>query len=472
MNDAKVIVWFRQDLRLADNPALHEAMKIGKIIPVYILDQDGAKDFSLGQGSAWWLYESLKSLQHDLDGHLILAKGDSLKILKQLIKQYQAKAVYWNRCYQPWVIERDQKIKKELLKDEIDAQSFNGSLLWEPETIVKSDGTAYKVFTAFYKHGCLKAQAPREIFAKPKTLKFAKLVKIENLNSLGLLKKNDVAQRFAKHWKPKESQAHALLQNFLKNKLKNYKIDRDFPGVQVTSLLSPYLQFGQISPHQVWWAVKDRGYEHASKDNQQHFLKEIVWREFSYNVLFHAPTVMRKNLQKKFDHLTWRTSKSDLVAWQKGLTGYPLVDAGMRELWQTGYMHNRVRMVVASFLIKNLRIDWREGEAWFWDLLVDADLASNSFNWQWVAGSGYDAAPYFRIFNPTTQGEKFDKHGDYVKHWVPELKNMPDKYLYKPWLAPVEILKKAKIELDKNYPKPIIDLQISRQQALNNFKKL
>ena len=472
MNEQKVIVWFRQDLRLADNPALFAAIKIGKIIPVFILDQAGAKDFALGHGSAWWLHESLKSLHQDLDGHLIFAQGDALKILKKLIKKYQATAVYWNRCYQPWVIERDIKIKKTLLDLGIDVQSFNGSLLWEPQDIVKSDGTAYKVFTAFYKNGCLHAQAPREILAKPKALKFEKLSKIDNLDSLGLLKNNDDVDRFAKYWKPSESQAHKLLQDFLKHKLKNYKKDRDFPGVQVTSLLSPYLHFGQISPHQIWWAVKDHGYELASRDNVQYFLKELVWREFSYNVLFHAPTVTHKNLQKKFDHLTWRSSKSDLLAWQQGATGYPLVDAGMRELWQTGYMHNRVRMVVASFLIKNLRINWREGEAWFWKLLVDADLASNSFNWQWVAGSGYDAAPYFRIFNPTTQGKKFDKHGDYVKHWIPELKNIPDKYLYEPWLAPEEILKKAHVELEKNYPKPIVDLKISRQQALNNFKKL
>ncbi len=472
MNEQKIIVWFRQDLRLADNPALHEAIKVGKIIPVFILDQDGAKNFAIGDASRWWLHESLQSLKHDLKGHLIIAEGDSLKILKQLIKKYQATAVYWNRCYQPWAIERDQQIKKELLSDGIDTQSFNGSLLWEPQDVVKSDGTAYKVFTAFYKNGCLKAQAPREILAKPRTLKFEKMVKIENLDGLGLLKKNDAVQRFEKHWKPTEQQAHKLLQDFIKNTLSGYKTGRDFPVLQQTSRLSPYLQFGQISPHQVWWAVKDQGYEYASRVDVQHFLTELVWREFSYNVLFHAPTVTHKNLQKKFDHLIWRSSKSDLESWQQGLTGYPLVDAGMRELWQTGYMHNRVRMVVASFLIKNLRIDWREGEAWFWDLLVDADLASNSFNWQWVAGFGYDAAPYFRIFNPTTQGKKFDKHGEYVKHWVPELKNMPDKYLYEPWLAPLEILKKAKVVLEKNYPKPIVDLKISRQQALDNFKKL
>lgn len=472
MNDQKIIVWFRQDLRIQDNPALHAAIKIGKIIPVFILDQHDAKDFSLGKASAWWLYESLQSLQHDLDGHLIFAKGDSFKILQQLIKKYKATGVYWNRCYQPWVIKRDQKIKKELLDAGIDGQSFNGSLLWEPQDVVKSDGTAYKVFTAFYKNGCLKAQAPREILPTIRSLKFEKISKIKNLHDLGLVKTNDEIFRFEKYWKPSEKQAHQLLKDFLKNKLSDYKKGRDFPGLDVTSRLSPYLHFGQISPHQVWWTVKDGGYEHASRDNVQHFLKEIVWREFSYNVLFHSPWVTHKNLQSKFNEFDWRSSSADLALWQEGMTGYPLVDAGMRELWQTGYMHNRVRMVVASFLIKNLRIDWRKGELWFWDLLVDADLASNSFNWQWVAGSGYDAAPYFRIFNPTTQGEKFDKHGEYVKRWVPELKNIPDKYLYEPWLAPAEILKKANITLGKNYPKPIVDLKVSREQALAYFKKL
>ncbi len=472
MKENKVIVWFRQDLRLADNPALHEAVKVGQIIPVYIFDQTGAKDFALGHASRWWLHESLQSLKHDLKGHLIIAQGDAFKVLNQIIKKYKASAVYWNRCYQPWVMERDSKIKKELLDAGIDAQSFNGSLLWEPHEILKGDGTAYKVFTAFYKNGCLKAQAPREILLRPRTIDFAKLTSVGEISDLGLMKKNDVATRCAQYWKPTEQQAHKSLQDFIKNTLSGYKTGRDFPALQQTSRLSPYLQFGQISPHQIWYAVKDQGYEYASRVDVQHFLTELVWREFSYNVLFHTPTVTHKNLQKKFDHLTWRSSKSDLESWQQGLTGYPLVDAGMRELWQTGYMHNRVRMVVASFLIKNLRIDWREGEAWFWDLLVDADLASNSFNWQWVAGSGYDAAPYFRIFNSTTQGEKFDKHGEYVKRWIPELKNMPDKYLYEPWLAPLEILKKAKIELGKSYPKPIVDLKISRQQALDNFKKL
>lgn len=472
MKEKKVIVWFRQDLRLADNPALYEAVKIGSIIPVYIFDQTDAKNFALGDASRWWLHESLQSLKHDLKNHLIIAQGNSLKVLNQIIKKYGACAVYWNRCYQPWVINRDIKIKKSLLDVGIDTQSFNGSLLWEPHEILKSDGTAYKVFTAFYKNGCLKAQKPREILSRPRTIDFAKLTNIGEISDLGLMKKNDVALRCAKYWQPTESKAYQLLQDFIKNILSGYKVGRDFPALSQTSRLSPYLQFGQISPHQVWYGAKDQGYQHASRVDVQHFLTELVWREFSYNVLFHTPSVMHKNLQKKFDHLTWRSSTSDLKSWQNGLTGYPLVDAGMRELWQTGYMHNRVRMIVASFLIKNLRIDWREGEAWFWNLLVDADLASNSFNWQWVAGSGYDAAPYFRIFNPTTQGKKFDKYGDYVKHWVPELKNMPDKYLYEPWLASVEILKKAKVELEQNYPKPIVDLKLSRQQALDNFKKL
>ncbi len=472
MDKNKIIVWFRQDLRIADNPALHEAAKNGQIIPVYILDQSKDQNFKLGLGSSWWLHESLQSLKDDLYGNLIIIQGDSLKILKKLIKKYKAIAVYWNRCYQPWVIQRDQKIKKELIDVGIDAQSFNSSLLWEPHEIVKSDGTAYKVFTAFYKNGCLRAQAPRNIFNRPKVLNFAKLSSMGNILDLGLIKKNQVADRFEKYWKPSELQAHKLLKDFIKKSLFDYKKGRDFPGLNNTSHLSAYLQFGQISPHQIWWKIKNNGHDFAPRVDIQSFLTELVWREFSYNVLFHTPTVTHKNLQKKFDHLTWRKSLKDLQFWQQGLTGYPLVDAGMRELWQTGYMHNRVRMIVASFLIKNLRIDWREGEVWFWNFLVDADLASNSFNWQWVAGSGYDAAPYFRIFNPTIQGKKFDKHGDYVKQWIPELKNIPDKYLFEPWLASETILTQAKVTLGKNYPKPMVDLKISRQQALDNFKKL
>lgn len=472
MEKNKIIVWFRQDLRIADNPALHEAVKVGEIIPVYILDEDGAQDFSLGQAGKWWLHESLKSLKDDLQGHLIIAQGDSLKILQRMVKKYKATSVYFNRCYQPWVIKRDLKIKKKLTESGLDVQSFNGALLWNPEDIVKSDATAYKVFTAFYKNGCLRANEPREIIVKPRAIKFAKLSALHNVDDLKLLKSNDCAVRFKKHWKPTEKEAHRLLNDFLKNGLADYKQGRDFPALQVTSKLSPYLQFGQISPNQLWHTVKDRGAEFASKDNVSCFLKELGWREFCYNVLFHTPTVTHKNLQKKFDYFSWSSSKSKFVAWSQGLTGYPLIDAGMRELLQTGYMHNRVRMVVASFLIKNLRIDWRQGEAWFWNLLVDADLASNSFNWQWVAGSGYDAAPYFRIFNPTTQGKKFDKKGVYTRFWVPELKNLPDKYLYEPWMAPAAVLKSAKIELGDQYPKPVVDLKISRQEALNYFKKL
>ncbi len=470
MNKQKVIVWFRKDLRISDNPAFSQANQVGQIIPVYILDEHGADDFKMGISSRWWLHESLQSLSKSLDGNLQVFKGHSLEILEMIIKKTGATAVYWNRCYEPWTIARDTKIKKSLLGQDIDAQSFNASLLWEPHEIVKSDGTPYKVFTPFFKNGCLKAPAPREIISTPRNMDIFKKNLGVDIDDLKLLDKQ-VDKRLANYWKPGEKRAIELLKKFIKDGLSDYKEGRNFPEREVTSRLSPYLHFGEISPNQMWYLVQDLGYEHASRENVQTFLTELGWREFAYNVLYFNPDVPRKNLDKKFDKVSWHYDKKHLEAWTQGQTGYPIIDAAMRELQETGFMHNRMRMVVASFLVKNLMIHWHHGEDLFWDLLVDADLASNSFNWQWVAGSGYDAAPYFRIFNPILQAKKFDAQAEYIKRWVPELAKLPLKNIFEPYLAPAIILESSGVVLGKNYPKPIIDIKKSSKDALEMFKK-
>jgi len=470
MSQEKIIVWFKKDLRITDNPALHHAIKKGKIIPIYIFDESDAGDFKMGKSSIWWLHQSLKSLSENLDGKLQIFKGNSQKILEEVIKKIDATSVYWNICYEPWALARDKKIEKFLKDQNINVQIFNATLLWHPEEIVKKDGTPYKVFTPFFKNGCLKYESPREVISKPKKIDalHKKIgISIDNLNLLD----KAIDKKLSKYWQPGEYYAIQHLKDFIKNGLHDYKRGRDFPSLEVTSKLSPYLQFGEISPNQIWYLSQDLGYEFATKENVQTFLKEICWREFAYNVLYFRPDMPRKNLDKKFDKVPWKYNKKDFQAWSDGMTGYPIIDAAMRELSQTGFMHNRMRMVVASFLVKNLMIHWHKGEDWFWDLLVDADLASNSFNWQWVAGSGYDAAPYFRIFNPILQAKKFDSKAEYIKKWVPEISKLPLKYIFEPYKAPTSILESAGIILGKDYPKPIVDIKKTSKSALETFKK-
>ncbi|MEM9243532.1 MAG: deoxyribodipyrimidine photo-lyase [Pseudomonadota bacterium] len=461
-----VIHWFRQDLRLADNPALYVAAKQAQVLPVYIVDDKNPGIHKMGAASRWWLYRSLLALNHDLNGHLVVQTGDPQSILSELIKHYGVKAVYWNRCYEPWCIKRDKRIKKTLQQQGVAVQSYNGALLWEPHTILKNDGTPYKVFTPFYRRGCLSTEPPRQPLPKPE-----KLTTVNNnssIESLRLVSNAAWESSLAAHNQVGEAAALQKLKQFLSNGINHYKEGRDFPARENVSRLSPHLHFGEISPNQVWYAVQAR----PDDVNRQHFCSELAWREFSYNLLYHFPDLPEKNLQQKFDQFPWQSNKKLLRYWQQGLTGYPIVDAGMRELWQTGTMHNRVRMIVASFLVKNLRIHWHDGAAWFWDCLVDADLANNSASWQWVAGCGADAAPYFRIFNPVTQAKKFDPQGDYIRQYVPELSKLSDRYLHNPWEASDETLKSAGIVLGETYPKPIVDLRTSREAALAAFASL
>lgn len=473
-NTPKVIVWFRQDLRLDDNPALAAAAKDrAEILPVYILDDENAGEWSMGAASRWWLHRSLLALNEALDGQLRVYRGAADKRLPELVESVGAAGVYWNRCYEPWRIQRDTGLKKSLQANDIAVRTFNGSLLYEPTAVAKKDGSPYKVFTPFWRKGCLEGSTtPRKPLPRVKKLNFCSAPEPTEIDSLGLLPNITWYESLAAEWTPGERGAAKRLEQFLKDGIENYKSGRNRPDQSHVSRLSPHLHFGEISPHRVWAKAQPLQKKTKLQKDVDHFLSELGWREFSYYLLFHWPEITRKNLQKKFNRFPWRKDAKALRRWQHGKTGYPIVDAGMRELWQTGYMHNRVRMIVGSFLVKNLMLHWHHGEDWFWDTLADADLANNSASWQWIAGSGADAAPYFRVFNPVLQGKKFDPKGDYVRCYVPEIADLPDKFLHDPWEAPAEVLSAAGIALGKQYPNPVVELKASRDRALQAFKSL
>lgn len=465
------IFWFRQDLRLLDNPGLMEAARLGKIFPIYILDDSGPSSFKMGSASKIYLHYSLASLNRSLNNKLNLYIGDPKKIVFQLIKKYNVENIFWNRCCEPWQISHDETIKNKLHDLKIHYAIFNGSYLWTPEAIKKDDNSYYKVFTAYKKKAY--SLPPQQPLPKPKNLILIKDdTNKTTLDDFHLIPKHDWQNKIKQHWVFGEDAAQKKLDRFVENYLSGYKKGRDYPGYDQTSKLSVNLHFGEISPNQVWSAINTIGRLNASEDDIEHFLSEMIWREFSCYLLTHFKKLPSNNFQIKFNTFPWQYEESLLNAWKTGNTGYPFIDAGMRELWQTGYMHNRVRMIVASFLTKNLMIHWHKGRDWFWDCLVDADLANNSASWQWVAGCGVDPAPYFRIFNPITQGEKFDSNGEYTRKFVPELNNLPNKYLFKPWQAPEKILNDAGIILGITYPKPIVDLKISREKALLAYKAL
>ena len=467
------IVWFRQDLRIGDNPALVAAVKSGSLLPIYIVDDENAAEARMGAASRVWLHHSLEKLNQSLEGHLQFFSGDALAIIRQLNDVYNISAVYWNRCYEPWRITRDSRIKKYLHSNNIAAHSFNASLLWEPWTVLKKDATPYKVFTPFYQKGCLSVAPPRPPLAMPKNIDyFTRPIESScSMDDLNLIPEKNWYRTVLNHWEAGEKAAQNKLDIFCVDCLSDYKRGRDFPATNATSTLSPHLHFGEISPHQVWQRME---MESMQKDFEgvHHFKREIAWREFSYYQLYHFPELAEKPFNARFDAFEWQNDELGLRQWQQGKTGFPIIDAGMRELWQTGTMHNRVRMIVASFLVKNQLIHWRKGAAWFWDCLFDADLASNSASWQWCAGSGADAAPYFRIFNPVLQSEKFDPRGEYIGRYCPELNNLPLKYRHKPWQASDDELLQAGVKLGVDYPHPILDLKATRERALARFKAL
>lgn len=469
-----IIVWFRQDLRLSDNPALHYAVKTGaSIIPIYILDDENADKGKLGGATRWWLHHSLNKLNESLSGNLQFYNGKADDILPSILKETDAQAVYWNRCYEPWRIARDKQIKADLEERNINVESFQASLLWEPWTVLKDDKTPYKVFSPYYKRGCLiRSEQPRAPYPKPKAINFSNTTSATTLDDLSLLP-TDVRwdKKMEAHWVIGEEGAQQRLHDFLDEGLLNYKDGRNEPSKPNVSRLSPHLRHGEISPHQAWHAVQERGTIEGWERDRDHFLSELGWREFSYYLLYHFPTITWENLQTRFDNFPWITEDSeDLDRWRHGQTGYPIVDAGMRELWQTGSMHNRLRMIVGSFLVKNMLTHWHKGEEWFWDTLVDADLASNNASWQWIAGCGADAAPYFRIFNPILQSKKFDGAGEYIRKYCPELAKLPDKHLHEPWDAPDNVLEYAGVKLGETYPERMMAHSDARDRALAAFQ--
>jgi len=469
------LLWFRRDLRLADNPALQVIINEGHTpLPVYIHDEPDP-DWQTGEASAWWLHHSLVALQQSLrkqGNDLLIFKGAPDKILARLLQQTGAGRLAWNRIHEPAWIARDAGIKQALEKQGCHVSSHNAALLREPREILKKDGNPYRVFTPFWKK--LHSTGPsREIVPVCNTLPpldASRLTHTASIDSLELLPAVNWDNAFYTHWTPGEDGAWQALQDFCDFHLPDYGARRDLPAHDSTSHLSAHLHFGEISPLQVWETLSNRAATTTTRGiitATESCLRQIAWREFSHHLLYHFPSTPLEPMDQRFGKFPWKKSyQQELQRWQQGETGIPLVDAGMRELWASGYMHNRVRMIAASFLIKNLLIPWQEGARWFWDTLVDADLANNTMGWQWCAGSGADAAPYFRIFNPVLQGEKFDKEGLYIRRWIPELSRLDNRYLHKPWAADPAILADAGIILGKDYPEPIVDLQDSRRRAL------
>ena len=472
------LVWFRRDLRIADNAALAHALDTAeRVIPVYVYVPDGFSAWSPGAASRWWLHHSLAALDANLAEHgsrLVVRRAASdLAGLRTAIKETGATLVCWNRLYEPLEAARDEAVADALRLSGVDVETFPGHLLFGPEQIRSGSGGPYRVYTPFSR--AARAQLVVGITQPASRVlpAVAASIRSDALDSLGLLPRLRWDAGLAQTWKPGERGAHERLQA-MGRKLADYAAQRDLPAIDGTSGLSPHLHFGEVTPAQVWRAVA----EHAAASHQaglirgaETFERELLWREFAHHVLHHFPHTPDAPLDPRFEKFPWRRSTTQLRAWQRGQTGFPIVDAGMRELWQTGYMHNRVRMIVASFLTKHARIDWREGAKWFWDTLVDADLANNTLNWQWVAGCGADAAPYFRIFNPVLQSRKFDPDGTYLVRWLPELSPLSAKYRHAPWEAPATVLADAGVELGRTYPRPILDLAEERAQALAAFRE-
>lgn len=477
-NDTLGIVWFRQDLRLADNPALVAACKdCDQVLLLFIDDPTDQTISQVGSASRVWLHHSLQALQQSLQGKetlLHLFHGDSQSVLEKVVADTGACRIYWNRCYDPVTIERDKKIKLAL--EDLQPKTFNGLLIGEPWENLKGDGTPYRVYTPFWRAAAAKidaaetiikvARAPRVIPPVKKAIQ-KKLANAVPLAELGLLPSLNWHTEMMSHWQVGEQAARAQLDRFLKSSVTDYDEGRNLPGIEGTSRMSPHLHFGEISARHALQRLLDGRTPKELTGGELTFAKEIYWREFGYCLIFHFPHTIDEPLDSRFSDFPWARNTGDhLAAWQQGRTGVPIVDAGMRELYATGWMHNRVRMIVASYLIKNLLVSWQSGERWFRDTLVDADLASNAMGWQWTAGSGADASPFFRVFNPVLQGEKFDKQGDYVRRWVPELSDVPLKFLHKPW----ELAGSERDAID--YPAPLVDLKETRQRALDAFAQI
>jgi deoxyribodipyrimidine photo-lyase len=468
------LVWFRDDLRVGDNPALNLAVEAGApVLAVFVLDDESPGFRALGGARRWWLHGSLTALASDLERlgiPLVLRRGSALRIIPDLASMIRAGKVTWNRRYGAAEIEVDREIKARLSSDGHEPVSLNGHLMFEPWQVKTGSGGPYRVFTPFWKAARALGSVRAPLSVPERIKPFSAPPRSDALADWALLPtRPDWSGGLRETWTPGSSGAVKRLDTFIARGFAGYAEDRNRPDMPSTSMLSAHLAHGEISTVQVWHAQRhavEAGRTRANAEDQRVFESELGWREFAYHLLHLFPRLDSQNFQPKFDAFPWRSDASALKAWQRGQTGYPIVDAGMRQLWTTGFMHNRVRMIVGSFLVKHLLIDWREGEKWFWDTLVDADPASNTASWQWVAGTGADAAPYFRIFNPVTQGERFDPNGDYVRRYVPELARLPADIIHAPWAASPLDLSAAGISLGRTYPKPVVDHAFARERAL------
>ncbi len=479
-----VIYWFRQDLRTRDLPGLHAALATGApVIPCYVHDTETPGQWAPGGASCWWLHHSLTALADTLTklgSRLIIRSGAAEDIIPELARTLGAAQVFCSRCHEPWSASLEQRLHSGLGTLGVQFKRYPGAVLLQPEEVANQAGLPFKVFTPFWRHCRAKlalnspiadpgaAPLPTVLDAPRKLTRVSAAIPGQSVAELELCPtKPDWASNWTSLWTPGEAGALSALQVFLDSGIEDYASGRDFPDQNCTSRLSPHLHYGELSPRMLLKACFEHLERHPENSEQiDKFLAEVGWREFSNHLLHHFPTIPEKNFKPSFNGFPWLGSEARLHAWQQGRTGYPLVDAGMRELWATGYMHNRVRMVAGSFLVKHLLISWQQGEAWFWDTLVDADLANNACSWQWIAGSGADAAPYFRIFNPTVQSKRFDAEGGYIRRWIPEIANLPDKHIHQPDKAPAEVLRAAGVSLGGNYPKPIVVHEDARRAAL------
>ena len=479
------LLWLRLDLRLTDNPALDAAAgRGGPVVPVFIWSPEEEGAWPPGSASKWWLRQSLAALNmslREIGSRLVIGRGPTLATLRAVAGETGAGAVFWNRRYEPVVNARDARVAETLRGNGFAVESFNATLLHEPWTVQNQSGKPFQVFTPFWRH-CLSQPDPAEPLPAPKHLPApAKWPKSLALNELELEPKINWTGGLRAAWQPGEAGAAENLRRFLAQAFDGYPDQRNRPDLAGTSRLSPHLHFGEIGPRQVWQAVRrcvEKGTRRVGDRRSggdwrgSQFLTELGWREFAHHLLFHFPHTPAEPLRAGFKEFPWRKKAAWLAAWEKGRTGYPIVDAGMRQLRATGWMHNRVRMIVASFLVKDLLLPWQEGVRWFWDTLVDADLASNTLGWQWTAGCGADAAPYFRIFNPVSQGRKFDPHGDYVRRWCPELAKLANEWVHQPHAAPPEILRAAGVEPGLTYPRPIVNHAMAREIALKAHARI
>jgi deoxyribodipyrimidine photo-lyase len=473
------IVWFRNDLRLADNSALEAALRHGgPVIPVFIWAPEEEGDWPPGAASRWWLHQSLARLRESLEQRgveLVFQRGPSNATLLNLVRQTKADAVFWNTRYEPALVRRDRMVEQELRFAAVKVEVFEAGLLTDPWSVRNKSGKPFQVFTPFW-NSCLATLDPQQPSSAPRSLtRFTGRIDSAPLEQFKLEPRINWAAGIAATWQPGEIGATKALERFCATDLSRYTLNRDRPDIIGTSRLSPHLHFGEISARQVLHALRRDNRSRTAGEGSwknSRFVAELGWREFAYHLICHYPHTPTRPLRPEFERFPWSQRPELLKAWQRGQTGYPMVDAGMRELWTTGWMHNRLRMVVGSFLVKHLLIPWQEGARWFWGALVDADLANNTLGWQWTAGCGADAAPFFRIFNPVSQGQKFDPDGEYVRRWVPELAGLTAEWIHQPWEAPVALLQQAGVKLGRTYPARIVEHASARAKALAAYEKI